>query len=152
MKTDAQLTQDVIVELTWGPSVKASQVDVEVRNGTATLIGHVASYSEKWRAERAARRVSGLKGLAIQIDVHLPQRSTRADADIAAAARNALTWASYQPGDAVRVTVKDGWITLSGEVEWDYQREAARSAVRNLLGVVGVNDAITIARKLPGRI
>jgi osmotically-inducible protein OsmY len=148
MKTDAQLQKDIIAELTWDPSIKASGIGVEVKNGTVTLAGHVDSYTEKWQAEKAAQRVIGVRGLAVEIDVKLPGSSTRTDADIAASADNVLEWTTYLPRDSLKVKVENGWITLSGEVEWDYQREIARSAVRNLLGVVGVSDTITIRPKV----
>ncbi len=144
MKTDAQLQQDIIAELMWEPSVNAAEIGVEVKNGTVTLAGHVDSYTQKWEAERAAQRVSGIRGLAVEIDVKLPGPNTRTDADIAASATNTLAWTTYLPKDSIKVKAENGWITLSGEVEWDYQRESARSAVRNLLGVVGVSDVITI--------
>ena len=147
MKTDAQLKQDIIAELTWEPSVNASQIGVEVKNGTVTLAGHVDSYTEKWQAERAAQRVSGVKGLAVEIDVTLPGLSKRTDGDIARSAQNSLEWTSWLPKDSIKVKAENGWITLSGEVEWDYQRQSAKDAVRSLLGVVGVSDEISIKPK-----
>ena len=147
MKTDAQLKQDIIAELTWEPSVNASQIGVEVKNGTVTLAGHVDSYTEKWQAERAAQRVSGVKGLAVEIDVKLPGLSKRTDADIAQSVRHSLEWTSWLPKDSIKVKAENGWITLSGEVEWDYQRQSAKDAVRSLLGVVGVSDEISIKPK-----
>src|SRR5271165_4508868 len=147
MKTDAQLKQDIIAELTWEPSVNASQIGVEVKNGTVTLAGHVDSYAEKCQAERAAQRVSGVKGLAVEIDVKLQGLSKRTDADIARSAQNVLEWTSWLPTDAIKVKVENGWITLSGEVEWDYQRQFAKDAVRSLFGVVGVSDVISVKPK-----
>jgi len=144
MKTDAQLKQDVIAELTWEPSVNASQIGVEVKDGTVTLAGHVDSYMEKLAAERAAQRVSGVKGLAVEMDVRLPGLNKRTDADIARSAQNVLEWTISVPRDAVKVKAENGWITLSGELEWDYQREAAKAAVRYMLGVVGVSDEMTL--------
>jgi osmotically-inducible protein OsmY len=144
MKTDAQLKQDIIAELTWEPSVNASQIGVEVKDGTVTLAGHVDSYTEKLGAERAAQRVSGVKGLAIEMDVKLPGVSKRTDGDIARSAQNALDWTTSLPGDAVKAKAENGWLTLSGELEWDYQRQAAKDAVRYLFGVVGVSDTITL--------
>jgi osmotically-inducible protein OsmY len=144
MKTDAQLKQDIIAELTWEPSVNASQIGVEVKNGTVTLAGHVDSYAEKCQAERAAQRVPGVKGLAVEIDVKLPGLSERTDADIARSAQNVLDWNSWLPKDSIHVKAEKGWITLSGEVEWDYQRRSAKNSVRSLLGVVGVSDEISV--------
>ena len=144
MKTDIQLQQDVIAELKWEPSVNAAQIGVEVKDGIVTLAGHVSTYAEKLGAERAAQRVSGVKALAIEIDVQLSGSSKRTDADIAGAARNVLQWTSSLPKDGVKVMVESGWVTLSGEVDWEYQRQAAAKAVRYLMGVTGVSNQIAI--------
>lgn len=144
MKTDQQVQQDVIAELLWEPSVSAAGIGVEVKDGIVTLAGHVSSFAEKWDAERAAQRVVGVKALAIEIDVNLPGSSHRHDADIARAVENALEWSTYVPQGAVKVMVERGYVTLTGEVEWDYQREAAAKAVRYLMGVTGVSDQITL--------
>lgn len=144
MKTDAQLQQDVIAELAWEPSVDAAQIGVEVNDGIVTLAGHVSSYAEKWDAERAAHRVSGVRALAVEMDVALPALSKRTDGDIARSAENVLQWMANLPKDCVKVMVEDGWITLTGKVDWDYQRQAAAKAVRYLMGVKGVSDQIAI--------
>lgn len=149
MKTDTQLQQDVMAELKWEPSVNAAQIGVEVKDGVVTLTGHANSFAEKWNAERAAQRVAGVKALAIEMDVTLPGSSKRNDADIARSAENVLQWTADLPKDGVKVMVENGWITLSGEVDWEYQRQAAMRAVRNLLGVTGVSDEIAIKAKLP---
>ena len=125
MKTDAQVQQDVIAELKWEPSINAAQIGVEVKDGIVTLAGHVSSYAEKWDAERAAQRVSGVKALAVEMDVKLPGSSKRNDADIARSAKDVLQWTTYLPKDRVKVMVEKGWITLSGDVDWEYQRRAA---------------------------
>lgn len=148
MKTDAQLQQDVIAELKWEPSVNAAQIGVEVKDGIVTLAGHVDSYAEKFDVERAAQRVAGVKALAIEMDVTLPGSSKRNDADIARSAENTIEWLTYLPNDSVKVKVEGGWITLSGEVHWDYQREAAFSAVRYLMGVTGVSNQIAVKPKV----
>ena len=144
MKTDSQLQQDVIAELKWEPSVEATTIGVEVKDGIVTLAGHVGSYIQKRAAERAAQRVSGVRGVAMEIDIALPGSSKRKDADLAKRARSALEWNASVPKDAVRLSVENGWVKLSGEVQWAYQRWAAETAVFNLLGVVGVNNDITI--------
>ena len=144
MKTDAQLQQDVIAELAWEPAVKATQIGVEARNGIVTLAGHVDSYAEKWHAEQAAQRVTGVMGVAVEIDVQLPGLSKRTDADIARSASNVLEWTTNLPRGAVKVLSENGWLTLSGDVEWDYQRRLAKGAVQNLFGVVGVSDSIVV--------
>jgi osmotically-inducible protein OsmY len=143
MKTDAELKQDIIAELSWEPSVNASKIGVEVEGGIVTLAGHVDSYTEKLHAERAAQRVSGVKALAVEMDVKLPGLNQRTDADIARSAENVLQWTTYLP-NSVKVKAEKGWITLSGEVEWDYQRRGARDAVRHLMGVTGVSEEIAI--------
>ncbi|HSY26891.1 MAG TPA: BON domain-containing protein [Burkholderiaceae bacterium] len=144
MKTDAQLQQDVIEELKWEQSVNAAQIGVEVSDGIVTLAGHVGSFAEKWDAERAARRVSGVNALAIEIDVTLPGSSQRNDVDIARSVENILDWNTYLPKDHINVTVEGGWITLSGEVDRWYQKQTLAAGVRYLMGVKGMSDNITI--------
>jgi osmotically-inducible protein OsmY len=144
MKTDLELKKDVIAELTWEPSVNAATIGVEVKDGIVTLAGHVESLSEKWDAERAAQRVKGVKALAIEMDVKLPGSYERNDADIARAATNALEWTTYWKTDGIKVMVEKAWITLTGDVEWDYQRRSAVWTVKNLIGVKGVSDQIKI--------
>ena len=144
MKTDSQLQQDVMAELKWEPAVHAAQIGVEVKDGVVTLAGHVDSYPAKWNAERAAQRVSGVRALAVEIDVKLRSDTKRTDADIARSAENVLLWTTYLPQDSVKVMVEDGWLTLSGEVEWAFQRNTAAAAVRYLSGVTGVSDQIAI--------
>ena len=144
MKTDSQVQQDVIAELEWEPSVSSSQIGVEVKDGVVTLAGHVGSYAEKWEAERAAQRVSGVKALAVEMDVKIPGISKRSDADIANSVENMLLWMTYWPKESVKVMVEDGWVTLSGEVSWNYQKQAAADGVRRLMGVTGVSNQLTL--------
>ncbi len=144
MKSDEQLKTDVSDELGWEPSVNATRIGVEVKDGVVTLAGHVGSYGEKWNAERAAQRVSGVRALAVEMDVDLPGTSQRHDVDIARAAENVLVWTSCLAPNSVKVMVERGYITLTGEVDWEYQRQAATRAVRGLMGVVGVSDNIGI--------
>jgi osmotically-inducible protein OsmY len=148
MKTDTQLQSDVIAELSWEPSINSEEIGVEVKDGIVTLAGHVGSYAEKIDAERAAMRVSGVRALAVEMDVRLPGSSTRTDADIARSVGNVLEWTTYLPKDAVKILVESGRVTLSGEVTWEYQRQAAVSAVRYLMGVKSVNDQIAITPKI----
>jgi len=142
MKTDQQLKQDLIAELSWEPSVNASQIGVEVKDGIVTLAGHVSSFTEKWHAEQAAQRVPGVKGLAVEMDVNLPGMSNRTDADLARSIENTLQYLSYLSKDAVKVMVENGWVTLSGEVDWNYQRLDAADVIRNLIGVRGLTENI----------
>jgi osmotically-inducible protein OsmY len=144
MKTDAVLKQDVEAELAWDAIVNASQVGVAVKDGVVMLSGHLDSYAEKYAAERAAQRVKGVKGVAVELDVRLGLGAKRTDADIAAAADSALRWHALVPEDRIKVTVEKGWLTLSGDVEWDFQRQSAFKAVRPLTGVVGVSNTIAL--------
>jgi osmotically-inducible protein OsmY len=144
MKIDAVLKQDVEAELAWDAIVNASQVGVAVKDGVVTLSGHLDSYAEKYAAERAAQRVKGVKGVAVELDVRLGLGAKRTDADIAAAADSALRWHALVPEDRIKVTVEKGWLTLSGDVEWDFQRQSAFKAVRPLTGVVGVSNTIAL--------
>jgi osmotically-inducible protein OsmY len=144
MKTDIQLKQDVISELTWEPSVNAAAIGVEVKDGVVTLAGHVESLTEKWNAERATQRVAGVKALAVDMDVKLPGSFLRNDADIARAAEKVLQWTTYWNNDSVKLMIERGWITLTGVVDWDYQRQSAAWAVKNLIGVTGVTNQITL--------
>ncbi len=144
MKTDAQLQNDVMAELKWNSSLHATKIDVDVSDGVVTLSGHVHHYSQKWTAERAAQKVWGVKALVIKIDVILSGSSKRNDTDIARAAENLLEWTTTWPKSHVNVMVENGWITLSGELEYEYQRELAASAVRHLIGITGVSNQITV--------
>ena len=148
MKTDSQVQQDVLAELKWEPSVNAAEIGVEVKEGVVTLAGHVDSYAAKWNAERAAQRVAGVKALAVEMDVKLTGLSKRTDSDIASSVQNALQWLTYVPKDAIQVMVEKGWITLTGTVDWQYQKEAAADGVRYLMGVTGVSDLIAIKPKM----
>lgn len=144
MKTDLQLKNDVLAELDWDPAVKATDIGVIVKDGVVTLTGHLASYAEKHAAERAAQRVKGVKALALEMVVSLASANERTDADIAQAAEHALEWNVLVPDDKIRPIVEKGWITLHGEVAWDYQRRAAEKGMRNLLGVVGISNLIKV--------
>jgi len=148
MKSDNQLQLDVIAELSWEPAINSSDIGVEVKDGVVTLTGHVGTYAEKVGAERAAMRVHGVKALAIEINVALVGSNARTDAGIARSAENVLEWTTYLPKDAIRVEVESGWITLSGTVDWEYQRQTAINSVRYLMGVHGVNDQIVISPRL----
>jgi osmotically-inducible protein OsmY len=144
MKSDRELQLDVLDELRWEPGVNATDIGVTVKDGVVTLEGSVNSFAEKWAAEKAVKRLSGVKALAININVELPGSSKSTDADIAEAAENALDWNVSIPHDRIKVTVEDGFITLEGDVDWEYQRSAAEDAVRYLTGVKGVINEITL--------
>jgi osmotically-inducible protein OsmY len=153
MKTDMVLKGEVLDELEWEPSINATRIGVAVKGGVVTLSGEAESYHEKVEAERATLRVAGVKGIASEIEIHLPGTSHRSDADIARAAVDALQWNSSVPPDRIKVMVKKGWTTLEGDVDWWYQRTAAEEAVRRLTGVVGVSDQVAVkARVTPAGI
>jgi osmotically-inducible protein OsmY len=141
---DKDIQQAVLRELEWEPMVKSTEIGVAVKDGIVTLAGSVDSYSKRYRAELAAKRVHGVKAVVNELQVHLPISSERTDEDIARAAVRALEDNSLVPRDRIKITVREGWITLEGAVEWQYQREAAESAVRNLTGVKGITNLITI--------
>jgi len=151
MKTDMQIQRDVIEELKWDQSVSASGLGVKVIDGIVTLTGHVTSNSEKWHAEAAVQRVSGVNALAVEIVVQLPGSSRRPDVDIARSVENVLQWSSSVPNDRVNVIVENGWITLSGEVDWEYQKQAAVNGVSHLMGVTGVSDQIGLRPVMSSR-
>ena len=144
MKNDLQLQQDVMEELSWEPTVNAAQIGVEVKNGYVTLAGEVGSYAEKLNAERAAQRVTGVKALAVDMRVKLASSGQRTDIEIAQSARNILNWTSALPKDSIKVMVEGGWLTLTGDVEWQYQRLNAEDHVRYIAGVIGINNQIAI--------
>lgn len=148
VRTDEQIQGDVLAELKWEPRVSPNEIGVVVKNGVVTLTGWVDSYTKRWAAEKAALRVRGVKAVANDIEVRLPGFGERTDADIAAAAIRALQWDSLVPEDKVTVTVSKGWVTLKGEVEWQYQKEDAERVVRRLTGVKGVINSITVKPRL----
>jgi osmotically-inducible protein OsmY len=147
MKTDAQLQEDVMAELQWEPAVDATQIGVEVKDGIVTLAGHVTNYAGKWNAEHAAQRVYGVKALVVEIDVTLAGTTRRTDGDIARSAKDVLQWTTDAPADTVQIKVEKGNITLSGVVDWAYQRRDAADAIRNLVGVKSVINMVTISPK-----
>jgi osmotically-inducible protein OsmY len=148
MKTDIQLQQDVMAELQWEPSIHAAQIGVEVADGVVTLSGEVSTYAEKCEAERAAQRVFGVKALAVNLRVQLAALGERSDVDIARTVENVLEWMTLGNKGSVQVMVEDGWITLTGTVDWQYQQDAASFAVRHLMGVRGVSNQIVIKPKV----
>ena len=148
MKTDAQLREDIQSELAWDPSFDAANIGVIVKDGVVTVTGHLASFAEKYAVERAVQRVHGVKAVAVEIAVKLPFDNERTDADIATAAERALEWNVLVPDNKIHPMVEKGWLTLNGEVDWEYQRRAAEGAVRNLLGVRGVSNLVKVTPKV----
>ena len=143
-KDDDQLQQDVIDEIDWRTSLKASEVGVSVKDGVVTLSGFVDSYRKKRSAELATEEVEGVKAIVENIEVKLPGSSIRNDEDIAKAAYSALKWHTSIPDEKIKIVVNDGWIKLEGEVDWNYQKTAAEDAVENLTGVHGVVNEIRV--------
>ena len=148
MKTDLEIQKDVMDELKWELLTNANEIGVAVKDGIVTLSGTVDSYYKKLQAERAASKVLGVKAVAQEIGVHLSDRGVRNDAEIASAVLNALAWHSSIPEEKIKVKVEKGWVTLEGEVEWDFQRNYSKSAVENLQGVVGISNNIHITPRL----
>ena len=144
MGKDSQLQSAVLDELRWEPSINAADIGVAAKESVVTLTGFVRSYPEKQSAERAAKRVVGVKAVAEEIEIRLPGIFERTDSDVAKSAIAALAWNVTVPRDSVKVMIERGWVTLDGEVGWQYQRMAAENSVRNLLGVKGVSNLIQI--------
>ena len=142
--TDQELKQHVQSALDWEPSVDASDIGVSVDQSVVTLRGNVRSYAEKMTAERVALRLYGVKAVANDIAVHLMSAFERTDTEIAQAAVAALKWSTLVPDDRVTVTVTKGWLALNGAVDWQYQKDAAARAVRDLNGVKAVSNDITV--------
>jgi osmotically-inducible protein OsmY len=144
IRSDDQIQMDVLDELKWDARVQPNEIGVAVKDGIVTLLGWVDSYTKRWAAEEAAHRVRGVKAVVNDIEIRLPVSSERSDADIAAAAVRALEWDAFVPVEKIDVTVTKGWVTLQGEVEWQYQKQDAERVVRRLSGVWGVVNLITV--------
>ena len=151
MKNDVSLQEDVLEELKWEPSVNAAHIGVSVKDGIVTLAGHVPSFVEKYAAERAAKRVYGVKAVADELDVKLPSSNRRSDEDIAVSCVAALKYNPSVPDENIRVIVRNNWVTLEGEVEWQYQKDAAANCIRDQSGVTGVSNAIFVKPKVSPR-
>lgn len=147
MKTDLQLKSDISAELAWDPSIEATHIGVAVENGVVTLSGDVDTYLQKHAVERAVRRVSGVRGIAVDLNVHLAPGGKRSDAEVAQAALYALAWHSLVPEDKVKVEVEDGWVTLTGELDWGYQSASAEQCIRPLIGVRGIGNQIRLKQR-----
>ncbi|HEU4452426.1 MAG TPA: BON domain-containing protein [Longimicrobium sp.] len=144
MSAALDLQHNVLEELRWEPSVRSTEVGVTATDDVVTLTGTVDSYAKKVAAERAAKRVHGVRGVANELEVRLPSEMRRTDTDIAEAAVRVLEWDVWVPRDRVQVTVRGGWVTLEGEVDWRYQAEQAARVVRQLTGVVGVTNLVRV--------
>jgi osmotically-inducible protein OsmY len=147
MKSDAQLKNDVEAELEWDPSINATEVGVAVKDGVVTLSGHLDTFMEKYQVEKVVQRVAGVRAVAVELDVKLTAGSARSDSEIAHAVETAFNWHSSVPANRIQVKVEKGWVTLAGEVDWEYQRVAAAHLVQPLVGVVGVHNNIALKRR-----
>jgi len=145
IKSDSEIRRDVQMELEWDPSVDDRKIGVIVGNGVVTLTGEVPQFSDRWNAEDITKRVGGVRAIANEIQVRIPAVGARNDTEIAEAAANALRWHVATAHTQIQPIVKDGWVTLCGEVNWGFQRNTAESAMRNLLGVKGVTNNIKVA-------
>jgi osmotically-inducible protein OsmY len=144
LRTDIHIQTDVLAELKWEPRVLPNEIGVAVKDGVVTLLGRVDSYTKRWAAEEAAHRVRGVKAVANEIEVKLSKADERTDADVAAAAVRALEWDALILIDRIDVTVSKGWVTLKGEVEWQFQKQDAERVVRRLSGVKGVSNLLMV--------
>lgn len=144
MRTDSEIQKDVMDEFRWEALLNASEIGVAVKHGIVTLTGSVDTYTKKLAAENAAKNVVGVKAVAENIEVKLTSYGKRNDTEIAEAVINALKWHTAVKEDKVKIKVEDGWVSLEGEVEWEFQKTAARSTVENLSGVVGITNNIKI--------
>jgi len=147
-KNDTELKNDVLAELTYEPGVNVTDIGVLVKDGAVTLNGFASSYGEKWNAVSATKRVAGVRAIADDIVVKLPSSQIRSDGDIAAAAANQITWFTSIPTGAVKIVVREGWLTLEGTLDWAYQKNDAQDNVQYMAGVKGVTNLITVKSKL----
>ena len=147
MKTEIQMHKDVLAELAWDPRVDEKEIGVAARDGVVTLTGSVSNYSEKLAAERAVERVMGVKAVANDLIVTVPSASSPSDTDLAHSVVSCLGWDIEVPDQKIKASVSNGWVTLEGEVDWQYQRTAASRAVQNLTGVRGVSNHIRVTAK-----
>jgi osmotically-inducible protein OsmY len=148
MKSDEEIRRDVEAELKWDPDIDPKDIGVAASDGVVTLAGFVRSYSQRWQAERDAKRVSGVRAVANDLEVRLPNLDEQPDPDIAREAVQQIHAMLPYSGEKITAVVRNGWVTLEGEVEWHYQRERAEEAVRRVRGVKGVSNLITLQKKV----
>ena len=148
MKTDLEIQQDVINELRWQPFLKSANIGIAVKDGVVTLSGTVDNYAQKIEAEKAAKKVSGVKAIAEDIQIGVSPSYKKTDAEIVESIMGALKWHAAVPEENIKVKVENGNVTMEGQVEWEYQRNSAKKAVNNLLGVRNVINLINVKPKL----
>jgi osmotically-inducible protein OsmY len=144
MKSDTEIERDVRDELSWNPDLDATDIAVSVKRGVVTLTGFVKSHTDKYEAEAAAKRVAGVAAVANDIEVRMPSTDERPDPEIARDAAAAIKALLPVSSEKIKVVVKNGWITLEGNAEWQYQRSTAENAVRRIKGVKGISNLITL--------
>jgi osmotically-inducible protein OsmY len=144
MKSDMRIQEDVMAELKWEPTLSASEIGVAVHAGVVTLSGNVSSYMKKTQAEKAAKRVKDVKAVAVDINVDLWPEDNSNDTETATAIVDAFRWNTLVPDDKIKVRVENGWVTLEGEVEWQYQKTAAYYAINALRGIKGISNQILV--------
>lgn len=144
MKSDTELQKDVAEELKWEPRVRDDEIGIAVRDGVVTLTGTVPDYAQRRAAAKAVERVAGVRAVAQELKVKVPDAHRRPDTELAHQVVNALAWDIEVPDQKIKARVEDGWVTLEGEVDWQYQRNAVERAVRYLTGVKGVSNLLNI--------
>ena len=144
MKTDAQIQKDVMDQLKWEPYLTASEIGVAVKNGVVTLSGQVSSYSKKIAAENAAKKIKGVKAIAEDIQIGVSAMNDKSDTEVATAVVNALKWHTGVQDEKVKIKVENGIVKLDGEVDWEYQKSNAKTAIENLSGVRSVINLISV--------
>lgn len=149
--SDLTLRQEILDELEWEPSVDAAHIGVVVDKGIATLSGHVSSYTEKLAAERAVTRVKGVTAIAENIEIRYPAAKRTADDQIAKRVVDIINWQVSVPSDRIKVKVEKGWVTLSGEVDWHFQKADAEKSMRRLSGVMGIANLITLKPRVEAK-
>ncbi|MFT5753587.1 MAG: osmotically-inducible protein OsmY [Flavobacterium sp.] len=148
MKTDAEIKNDVLDELAWQPNIDETQIGVIVEDGVVTLSGVVNNYSKKLAAEKAAKNIEGVKAVALDVEVKYGVDLKKTDKEIAKAVVDAYEWNSSVPEDEITIKVENGWVFLTGEVQWEYQKNAAKKAIEGLVGVRGINNSITLKNSI----
>ena len=148
MKTDTEIKNDVLDELAWQPNIDENQIGVIVENGVVTLNGVVNNYSKKLAAEKAAKNIEGVKAVALDIEVKYGVDFKKTDKEVAKAIVDAYEWNSSIPEDEIKIKVENGWVFLTGEVQWEYQKNAAKKAIEGLVGVRGIKNSITLKNNI----
>ena len=143
-KTDTHIQQDIIAELKWDTSIDATHIKVEVLNGEVTLTGRVSNQAEKLNVEQSIKHVSGVNAVIVDLECLMPESSKKSDIEITFRAINLLQWMTYWEENSIEVTVENGWVTLMGELDFKYQKDAAIDIIRHLIGVTGIIDNTTI--------